>query len=149
MRAESKKPTEAAFVAAFRAAHKRREPDTCKELFEHRMEVGLLPQEYAYVKVSAVVYACFSQRGGLGLSAPGTKARVEPIRSWVSATLRVVQGGGVRRPPSPGMFKTQKWKPMEVGLPPQGYVYVTVSAALRTRREGGQVSLSPLVQNQC
>eukprot|EP00904_Undaria_pinnatifida_P006951 jgi/Undpi1/3386/HiC_scaffold_15.g06759.m1 len=55
MRAESKKPTEAAFVAAFRAAHKRREPDTCKELFEHRMEVGLLPQEYAYVKMMVVL----------------------------------------------------------------------------------------------
>lgn len=57
MRAESKKPTEAAFVAAFRAAHYLAEPDTCKDLFEHRMETGLPPQEHVYVKMMVVLLA--------------------------------------------------------------------------------------------
>ncbi len=52
MREESKKPTEAAFFGAFRAAEHLAQVDTAKQLFEHRIEVGLQPQEYAYVKVS-------------------------------------------------------------------------------------------------
>lgn len=57
MRAEDKKPTEAAFVMAFRAAHNLRQPDTARELFEHRIEVGLPPREYAHVKVSRTFHS--------------------------------------------------------------------------------------------
>ena len=52
MREETKKPTEAAFVGAFRAAENLGQLDSAKQVFEHRMEVGLPPQGYAYVKVS-------------------------------------------------------------------------------------------------
>lgn len=63
MRAEKKKPTEAAFVMAFRAAQNLRQPDAARELFEHRMEVGLPPQEYAYVKVSSMFHSVVRSRG--------------------------------------------------------------------------------------
>ena len=52
MREESKKPTEAACFGAFRAAENLEQVETAKQVFEHRIEVGLPPQEYAYVKVS-------------------------------------------------------------------------------------------------
>lgn len=52
MREETKKPTEAACVGAFRAAESLGQLEPAKQVFEHRMEVGLPPQEYAYVRVS-------------------------------------------------------------------------------------------------
>lgn len=55
MRQESKKPTEAAFATAFRAAAELGQVKTAKEIFEHRIEVGLPPQEAVYVKVSPCV----------------------------------------------------------------------------------------------
>eukprot|EP00752_Nemacystus_decipiens_P008840 g7889.t1 len=51
MREESKKPTEAAFVGAFRAAESLGQTETAKQVFEHRTEVGLPPQEHAYTKM--------------------------------------------------------------------------------------------------
>lgn len=48
---ESKRPTEAAFFWAFRAADHLQQVDTAKELFQCRMDLGLPPQEYVYVKV--------------------------------------------------------------------------------------------------
>lgn len=55
MREEGKKPTEAAFVGVLRAAEDLGQIETAKQAFEYRMEVGLPPQEYAYVKVSEQV----------------------------------------------------------------------------------------------
>ena len=51
MREEERRPTEAAFAIAFRAASRLQLPDVCKELFQHRVDVGLPPVEYVYVKV--------------------------------------------------------------------------------------------------
>lgn len=52
MREESKLPTEAAFVWAYRAVEHLGQVETAKQLFQHRAEVGLPPQEYVFVKVS-------------------------------------------------------------------------------------------------
>lgn len=57
MRQESKKPTEAAFAKAFRAAENLDQVEMSKEIFKHRIEAGLPPQEYAYVKVRLVLPA--------------------------------------------------------------------------------------------
>ncbi|CAM9809097.1 unnamed protein product [Ascophyllum nodosum] len=55
MREERKRPTEAAFVMAFKAAGRLHLPEACRELFQHRADLGLPPQEYAYVRMMATL----------------------------------------------------------------------------------------------
>ncbi|CAM9868730.1 unnamed protein product [Pylaiella littoralis] len=55
MRQESKKPTEAAFAKAFWAAENLGQVEMSKEIFKHRIEAGLPPQEYAYVKMMVML----------------------------------------------------------------------------------------------
>ncbi|CAN0002841.1 unnamed protein product, partial [Hapterophycus canaliculatus] len=52
---ESKRPTEAAFFWAFRAADHLRQVETAKELFNSRMDLALPPQEYVYVKMMVML----------------------------------------------------------------------------------------------
>eukprot|EP00903_Cladosiphon_okamuranus_P014057 g13065.t2 len=51
MREELKKPTEATCFVVFRAAEDQRQVETAKQVFDYRIEVGLPPQEYPYVKM--------------------------------------------------------------------------------------------------
>ncbi|CAB1117523.1 unnamed protein product [Ectocarpus sp. CCAP 1310/34] len=55
MREESKLPTEAAFVWAYRAAENLGQVETAKQLFQHRAEAGLPPAEYVYVKMMSIL----------------------------------------------------------------------------------------------
>ncbi|CAM9117054.1 unnamed protein product [Ectocarpus sp. 6 AP-2014] len=55
MREESKLPTEAAFVWAYRAAEHLGQVETAKQLFHHRAKAGLPPAEYVYVKMMLIL----------------------------------------------------------------------------------------------